>query len=187
MRLGERDCAGTGTGKGSPCRKSGAERAAFRLCAIIVDADGLNAVAQHPHLSGYFTENVIVTPHLGEMARLTGRSIEDLKRDLVESAVRYGEEKGVTCVLKDAVTVTAGRDGNVYIGDSGCAAMAKGGSGDVLTGVIAGLLALGFSEDEAAALGVFLHGRAGAAAACKKGEHSVLARDIADCLLEKID
>lgn len=54
-------------------------------------------------------------------------------------------------------------------------------------GVIAGLLALGFSEDEAAALGVFLHGRAGAAAACKKGEHSVLARDIADCLLEKID
>ncbi|MFR8329195.1 MAG: NAD(P)H-hydrate dehydratase [Clostridium fessum] len=65
--------------------------------------------------------------------------------------------------------------------------MAKGGSGDVLTGVIAGLLALGFSEDEAAALGVFLHGRAGAAAACKKGEHSVLARDIADCLLEKID
>ncbi len=60
---------------------------------IIVDADGLNAVAQHPHLSGYFTENVIVTPHLGEMARLTGRSIEDLKRDLVESAVRYGEEK----------------------------------------------------------------------------------------------
>ena len=154
---------------------------------IIVDADGLNAVAQHPHLSGYFTENVIVTPHLGEMARLTGRSIEDLKRDLVESAVRYGEEKGVTCVLKDAVTVTAGRDGNVYIGDSGCAAMAKGGSGDVLTGVIAGLLALGFSEDEAAALGVFLHGRAGAEAACKKGEHSVLARDIADCLLEKID
>ena len=154
---------------------------------IIVDADGLNAVAQHPHLSGYFTENVIVTPHLGEMARLTGRSIEDLKRDLVESAVRYGEEKGVTCVLKDAVTVTAGRDGNVYIGDSGCAAMAKGGSGDVLTGVIAGLLALGFSEDEAAALGVFLHGRAGAAAARKKGEHSVLARDIADCLLEKID
>ena len=80
---------------------------------IIVDADGLNAVAQHPHLSGYFTENVIVTPHLGEMARLTGRSIEDLKRDLVESAVRYGEENGVTCVLKDAVTVTAGlrRDG----------------------------------------------------------------------------
>lgn len=146
MRLGERDCAGTGTGKGSPCRKSGAERAAFRLCAIIVDADGLNAVAQHPHLSGYFTENVIVTPHLGEMARLTGRSIEDLKRDLVESAVRYGEEKGVTCVLKDAVTVTAGRDGNVYIGDSGCAAMAKGGSGDVLTGVIAGLLRWDFQR-----------------------------------------
>ena len=57
----------------------------------------------------------------------------------------------------------------------------------MLTGVIAGLLALGFSEDEAAALGVFLHGRAGATAACKKGEHSVLARDIADCLLEKID
>ena len=68
------------------------------------------------------------------------------------------------------------------------AAMAKGGSGDVLTGVIAGLLALGFSEDEAAALGVFLHGKSrGRQLPVKRGEHSVLARDIADCLLEKID
>ncbi len=150
---------------------------------IIVDADGLNAVSRHPHLSGYFTENVIVTPHMGEMARLTGLTIDELKQNPVEAAVNYSEEKGVTCVLKDAVTVTAGRDGNVYIGDCGCPAMAKGGSGDVLTGVIAGLLALGFSEDEAAALGVFLHGRAGVIAAQEKGEHSVLARDIADCLL----
>ncbi len=126
---------------------------------------------------------MIVTPHLGEMARLTGRSIEDLKRDLVESAVRYGEEKGVTCVLKDAVTVTAGRDGNVYIGDSGCAAMAKGGSGDVLTGVFAGLTAQGMTLFEAAKLAVFLHGCAGDAAAQKYGKRSMTANDLVEGLI----
>ena len=91
----------------------------------------------------------------------------------------YSEEKGVICVLKDAVTVAARRDGDVFLGTSGCGAMAKGGSGDVLTGVIAGLLALDLPEDDAACLGVWLHGRAGTAAAEKLGAHSVLATDIA--------
>lgn len=176
---------GPGLGKGEHVRSLVQNILLSAYVPIIVDADGLNAVSRYPHLSGYFTENVIVTPHMGEMARLTGLTIDELKENPVEAAVNYSEEKGVTCVLKDAVTVTAGRDGNVYIGDNGCAAMAKGGSGDVLTGVIAGLLALGFSEDEAAALGVFLHGKAGMLASQKKGEHSVLASDIADCLLQQ--
>lgn len=153
---------------------------------IIVDADGLNVVAEYPHLAGYFTENVIVTPHLGEMSRLTEMEIDDLKRDLPGAAARYSEEKGVTCVLKDAITVTACRDGSIYIGDSGCSAMSKGGSGDVLTGVIAGLIALGLTEEEAAAMGVWVHGMAGQAAAIEKGSHSVLARDIAAHLLDGI-
>ena len=149
---------------------------------IVLDADGLNAVAEYPYLADYFTENVIVTPHVGEMARLTGLEPEDIKADPVSAACMYSEEKGVICVLKDAVTVAARRDGDVFLGTSGCGAMAKGGSGDVLTGVIAGLLALDLPEDDAACLGVWLHGRAGTAAAEKLGAHSVLATDIANAI-----
>ena len=152
---------------------------------IILDADGLNAVADYPYLADYFTENVIVTPHLGEMARLTGREIGELRENLPEAAVWYGEEKGVTCVLKDAVTVTARKDGLVVLGNSGSSALAKGGSGDVLTGVIAGLVALGLSEDDAASLGVWIHGLAGRLAGKERGEYSVLARETADALLRE--
>ncbi|MBO6150335.1 MAG: NAD(P)H-hydrate dehydratase [Clostridium sp.] len=151
---------------------------------IIVDADGLNAVAEYPYLADYFTENVIVTPHIGEMARLTGLEPEDIKADPVTAACMYSEEKGVICVLKDAVTVVARRDGAVFLGTSGCGAMAKGGSGDVLTGVIAGLLALDLPEDEAASMGVWIHGMAGRKAAERCGEHSVLASDIANAVMQ---
>lgn len=185
-KLIERECAwasvivlGPGLGKARYVKKLVQSVLLSAYVPIIVDADGLNVVAEYPYLAGYFTENVIVTPHLGEMARLTEKETDELKRDLPGAAACYSEEKGVTCVLKDSVTVTACRDGKVYIGDSGCSAMAKGGSGDVLTGVIAGLIALGLPEEEAAAMGVWVHGRAGRAAAEEKGSHSVLAREIA--------
>ena len=192
-RLVENECAwasvivvGPGLGKAPYVRLLVQTVLLSAYVPIIVDADGLNAVAEYPHLAGYFTENVIVTPHLGEMARLTGRDAEELRADLAGVAAGYSEEKGITCVLKDSVSVVARRDGTVFVGDSGCSAMAKGGSGDVLTGVIAGLIALGLSEDEAASAGVWIHGLAGRTAAGKKGTHSVLARDIAECILEGV-
>lgn len=151
---------------------------------IILDADGLNAVADFPHLSTYFTENVIVTPHMGEMSRLVHKEVEELKENPIQAAVEYSEKYGVTCVLKDAVSVSAGKDGRVYVNTSGAGAMAKAGSGDVLTGVIAGLIALGLAEDDAASMGVYLHGMAGQTAAKKGGEHSLLAREIADSILK---
>ena len=190
--LVERECAwasaivlGPGLGKERYVRKLVEYILLSAYVPIVLDADGLNAVADYPYLADYFTENVIVTPHLGEMSRLTGKEISELRENLPEAALQYSEEKGVTCVLKDAVTVTAGKDGNLYIGTSGSSALAKGGSGDVLTGTIGGLLALGFSEDEAASLGVWVHGMAGSLAGKEKGEHSVLARDTADALLRK--
>lgn len=152
---------------------------------IILDADGLNIVAEYPHLAEFFTENVIVTPHLGEMARLTGADPGELKENLAVAAVGYSEDKGVTCVLKDSISVVAAKDGPVYINSSGCSAMAKAGSGDVLTGVIAGLIALGLAEDEAASLGVWIHGLAGNHAAGSAGEHSILAREIADSIMRE--
>lgn len=153
---------------------------------IILDADGLGAVAKYPHLADYFTENVIVTPHLGEMARLTGETVDEIKADLPGAAAKYCEAKGVTCVLKDAVTVVAQKDGSVFINSSGNAGMAKAGSGDVLTGAIAGIIALGLPEDQAAALGVYLHGLAGDRVCRRRGLHSLLAGELADAMLRDV-
>ena len=87
-------------------------------------------------------------------------------------------------MLKDAATVISVRDGSLYVNESGSPAMAKGGSGDVLTGVIAGLIAIGMEEGEAAAMGVYVHGLAGEAAEKRYGIHSVLAGELADSLSE---
>lgn len=149
---------------------------------IIVDADGLNTIAANPHLTQYYTENIIITPHLGEMARLTGKSIDEIRGNLLETAREYGKRYGITCVLKDAVTVVYQRDERIYLNTSGNSGMAKAGAGDVLTGVIAGLLALGLDEPESAALGVWLHGLAGDEARRKWGSHGILAEEIADSI-----
>lgn len=149
---------------------------------VIIDADGLNAIAGHPYLTTYYTENIVITPHLGEMARLTGESVGAIQENLAGAALEYAQRYGITCVLKDAATVVAGKDGGLYINSSGNSAMAKAGSGDVLTGIIAGLTAIGMEEEQAATMGVYLHGRAGDAAARKTGRHSLLASDLADCI-----
>ena len=119
---------------------------------------------------------------MGEMARLCACPVEELKADPVRAAREYSGRYGVVCVMKDAATVTADKDGNVYLNPSGCSAMAKAGSGDVLSGTVAGLLARGMECAEAAAFGVYLHGLAGEAAAAEYGENGLLAHNIADCL-----
>lgn len=150
---------------------------------IVLDADGLNCVATHPYLTRYFTENIIITPHMGEMSRLTSVPVTDLKKDPLGEARAYSARYGAVCVLKDAVTVVTDKDGGAWINQSGCSAMAKGGSGDVLTGVIAGLLARGMECTEAAAFGVYVHGLAGERAAEQFGENGVLATNLADSIL----
>lgn len=145
---------------------------------VIIDADGLNTIASHPYLTSYYTENIVITPHLGEMARLTGQKTEEIQADLFGAAFSYATHYGITCVLKDAATVTAGREGALYINTSGTSAMAKAGSGDVLTGILAGLMALGLEEEEAAYLGVYIHGLAGEEVS-KNGLHSLLATELA--------
>lgn len=151
---------------------------------VVVDADGLNAVAREPRLADYFAGRAVVTPHMGEMARLTGQPVSALKANRLLAAREYAGRTGAVCVLKDASTVTADQSGEAYINASGCSAMAKGGSGDVLAGVIGGLLAQGMGRMEAAAWGVYLHGLAGEQAAEGHGASSVLARELADSLGE---
>lgn len=148
---------------------------------VILDADGLNLVAAHPYLTAYYTENIVITPHLGEMARLTGQSVKEIQADLPGAALSYASRYGITCVLKDAASVVAGKDGELYINTSGCSAMAKAGSGDVLTGIIAGLMAMGLEVEDAACLGVYVHGLAGEAASVSGG-HSLLATELANAV-----
>lgn len=145
---------------------------------VILDADGLNIVSEHPEWLKEAKGTVIVTPHLGEMARLTGRDISVIQGQLLQTAQEFAEEYDVICVLKDARTITALPDGRAWVNMSGNNGMATAGAGDVLTGIIAGLIAQGMAPELAAPVGVYLHGLAGDAMAKDKGKYSLLAQDI---------
>lgn len=147
---------------------------------IVLDADGLNAVAAWPRLEQYYTENIVITPHLGEMARLTGKSVAQIQGAVVDTAMEYSSLHGIVCVLKDAATAVANREGQCYVNTSGNSAMAKAGSGDVLAGTVAGLLAQGMEPFDGAALGVYIHGLAGDLYRERCGAYGMVARELAD-------
>lgn len=154
--------------------------------SLVVDADGLNLLAAHPEYLPKECRNIIVTPHPGEMSRLTGRPISAILEDIPGTARDYACAGRMICVLKDARTaVSDGRQ--VYLNMSGNDGMAVGGSGDVLTGIICGLLAQGMPEYEAACMGVYLHGLCGDGARVRLGARSMLASDIADSLPEVLN
>ncbi len=148
----------------------------------VVDADGINLIAQHKFLLKY-AEGMILTPHPAEMSRLTELSVEQILNDTKNTAYDLAGTHSIICVLKDSKTVVSDGSKRIYLNTSGNSSMAKGGSGDVLAGVIAALCAqkhLELSRFEAAAMGVYLHGLAGERASKDLGEYSVLARDIAN-------
>lgn len=149
----------------------------------VVDADGLNLLAEHSrYLDRLPHENFVFTPHMKEMSRIVRRTVEELQRDRMEILSQFTGENRVTCVLKDARTCVCRQGEHPFVNLSGNAAMAKAGSGDVLAGVITGLLAQGMPCFDGAVLGVYLHGLAGDAAREEKGAYSVLARDLTDAL-----
>lgn len=145
---------------------------------VILDADGLNIVSKHKEWLQEATTQIIITPHLGEMVRLTQKSIFDIQKQLLQVAREFAEEYNVICVLKDARTVTALPDGTVFINTSGNNGMATAGAGDVLTGVLAGLLAQGMEPEEAVPLGVYLHGTAADQMVKETGTYGLMAQDI---------
>lgn len=150
---------------------------------IIIDADGLNVLAQDLTLLDKHRGPIFVTPHLGEMARLLNTNIKGIASHLVASAMQFSQQHQVTCILKDTRTVITSADNcAVYINQSGNNGMATGGSGDVLTGILAGLIAQGIDLDIAAPVSVYLHGLAGDHAAKKHGQYAMLASDIIEHL-----
>lgn len=149
---------------------------------MVIDAQALNVLASAPDMMAAVkkrTGDTVMTPHEGEMARLLGKESRDVKADRTGAVHRLHEMTGSVAVLKGKETLIAGKNGKVYINTTGNPGMATGGSGDVLTGMIAALAAQGMSAEDAAVCGVFLHGRA--ADICRRytGEISMTAMDIA--------
>lgn len=147
---------------------------------LVLDADALTACAEASELlDGRFAAPVVVTPHPGEMARLAGTTVARIQRDRIGAAYGFATRRGVHVVLKGARTVIAAPDGAVTVNTTGNPGMATGGSGDVLTGVVAAWLGQVEDVGAAVALAVYLHGLAGDLAAREVGEIGVIARDIA--------
>jgi NAD(P)H-hydrate epimerase len=144
---------------------------------LVLDADALNSI-QDLELLKKYEGDLILTPHPGEMSRLTGISIKEINDSRLEVARDFAEEYNVNLILKGAATITAAPDGRAYINTSGCNGMATAGSGDVLTGIISALRVQGMNSFEAAALAVYIHGRAGEYGAAKKSNFALIASDI---------
>lgn len=146
---------------------------------MVLDADGLNAIAGYESiLLRKKSPAIVLTPHPGEMSRLTGLSIASIEGDRIAVARDFAIRYAVYLVLKGAGTVIAAPDGSIAINGSGNPGMASGGMGDVLTGIIVSLLGQGYTARDACLLGVFLHGHAADLVAREKGEIGLTATDV---------
>jgi NAD(P)H-hydrate epimerase len=157
---------------------------------MVIDADGLNALTGNVNMLLKIKRSAVLTPHPGEMSRLIGLgSARDVQKKRLNTATQFvqsiqkelGDEKKIVLVLKGDKTVVAGY-GKVYVNHTGNPGMATAGAGDVLTGIIVSLIGQGFDVFDASQLGVYIHGLAGDIAAKEKGELSMIASDIIDCL-----
>lgn len=149
---------------------------------VAADADALNLLSENPQWRIKGSGNLILTPHPGELSRLLGRSVEKLKEDFPGAVRDCAEKYGAVVVGKDSRTVVSEAEGPVFVNTSGNSAMAKAGSGDVLCGVIAGLLARGVPARSAAEYGAYVHGLAGDLWVREHGCQGMTAMDLSECL-----
>ncbi|KPJ61307.1 MAG: hypothetical protein AMJ46_02710 [Latescibacteria bacterium DG_63] len=152
----------------------------------VLDADGLNAFIGHTDLFARAGKCLIITPHIVEMSRLSDEEPSLIEDDRVGAARRFSEKYGIIVLLKGAPTVIAQPDGMAYVNPTGNAGLASGGSGDVLTGIIAGLLGQGVSPVRAAVLGAYMHGLAADMAKEGLGEEGMIAGDLVELIPEAI-
>ena len=149
---------------------------------VVIDADGLNAVAFDTSILRAAGTSMVLTPHPGEMSRLTGISVDDIQARRPQTAKDAAKKFGAVVVLKGARTVISNPDGEIFVNLTGNPAMASAGMGDVLTGAISGLIAQGISAWDAAISGVYIHGMAGDVVSSLKGDRGILATDLIDVL-----
>lgn len=174
--------AGNGLGTGENTAEIIYELVKSVSCPLILDADGINVVSRNIDILRQAVCPVILTPHLMELSRLTGVSLEQLSQDVLSYGLNFAKEYRVTLVLKGAYSYTVTPQGRVFINTTGNAGLAKAGSGDVLAGIIASLAAQGRTPEAAAVCGVWLHGMAGDYAAQEFSQYAMLARDVLDAL-----
>ena len=145
---------------------------------LVLDADGLNACVGNVNIFSRRVEPTILTPHVGEFGRMLGIDVEKVLSDSVSLARTFAEEHQIVLLLKGAPSIVALPNGNVLVNPTGNAGMATAGSGDVLTGTIAGLVAQGLDVEDATVLGAYLHGHAGDRARDRLGQWGLIASDI---------
>lgn len=147
---------------------------------IIFDADAITILSKNENLLQFIPQNSIFTPHPKEFERFAGKAENNFRRLMLQK--EFSKKNKCFVVLKGANTSISTPEGKIFFNPTGNPGMATGGSGDVLTGIIAGILCQGFTPEEACVYGVYLHGLAGDSAAKKYGEYSTIASDICDCL-----
>ena len=176
------DAVGVGPGLGKAAETVAALKKLLQEVdkPLVLDADALNIIAENKELLSILPENTILTPHVKEFERLFGECVD--KQQRLELQRVMSQKYKVIIVLKGAGTTTMLPDGRCYVNSTGNPGMATAGSGDVLTGIILSLLAQRYTPEEAAIIGVFMHGRAGDKAAEKLGMESMIASDITKSL-----
>lgn len=167
---------GCGLGRAEETALAFAEFLDTQTKPLVMDADALNLLAENPTLWDKIPKNSILTPHPGEFKRLFGDSKNDFKRLTLQQ--EWAKSLGIYILLKGAHSSLVTPEGEVYFNSTGNPGMATAGSGDVLTGIITGLLAQSYSPFESALLGMYLHGSAGDLAAKSLGETSIIAQDV---------
>jgi ADP-dependent NAD(P)H-hydrate dehydratase / NAD(P)H-hydrate epimerase len=149
---------------------------------VVLDADGLNNIVGNLAVLKHSKARFVLTPHPGELSRLTGLEPGQINADRIGVARKFATEHKVVLVLKGASTVVAAPDGRVFVNPTGNSGLASGGTGDVLTGLLCGLLAQGMEPLEASLCAVFLHGLAGDLGAADLTEYCLCAGDLLDYL-----
>ncbi len=145
---------------------------------LVIDADGINILSHTPHLLEKLPRGTVLTPHLMEFSRLTGERVDDIKKNKLSLARDFADKYGVTLVLKDAETVVTFPDQDMILVSSGDSTLSKGGSGDILSGMIASLIGQGMERERAVPTAVYLHGLAGKRTGERLTPYGALARDI---------
>jgi len=176
-----------GPGLGTDPQTAALVTALYRKTTLpaVIDADALNILAANPELLRAAGGPRVLTPHPGEMSRLSGRTVKEIQKDRLGAARAFAAEHGILLVLKGADTVIGAPDGRFAINTSGNAGMATGGMGDILSGLIGALLAQGMQPWEAACLAVFIHGYAADLLAEKRG-YGYLAGEVAAMVPEAL-
>jgi len=151
---------------------------------VVLDADGLNAVADQPEILHETHAEIIMTPHHGEFSRLVKFSPPEIAKNRIELARKYARENNLTLVLKGSPTVVASKEGKVFVNVHGNPGMATAGTGDVLTGIISAMLGQKLSPVDAAIAGVYVHSVAGDIALESKGMYSLIATDVIESLAD---